>query len=194
MSAESVPQPWRSFLRELDEAMTDNVGIHCLGGFVISACHGFPRPTSDLDFCEIVPSVSVKMVLQLAGRGSQLHKKHGVFLEKVTVATLPEGYEDRLQEMFPDVFAHIRLFALDPYDLALSKLERNQDVDIEDVKYLARTVPFDLETLQQRYHSELRPLLGRPDREDVTLALWVAAIEEERAVQAPTSPFYRGRL
>jgi len=41
--------------------------------------------------------------------------------------------------VFPAAFQHLRLCALDPYDLALSKLERNIQRDREDVKYLART-------------------------------------------------------
>jgi hypothetical protein len=40
--------------------------------------------------------------------------------------------------MFPDAtWTHLRLFALDPVDLALSKLERNSDRDREDVVGLA---------------------------------------------------------
>jgi hypothetical protein len=38
------------------------------------------------------------------------------------VATHPDSYESRLTEMFPDIFRHLRLLALDPYDLALTKL------------------------------------------------------------------------
>jgi hypothetical protein len=30
------------------------------------------------------------------------------------------------------------------------------------VKYLARTVPFDLDVLRDRYEKELRPILGNP--------------------------------
>ena len=72
------------------------------------------------------------------------------------------------------------LFALDPYDLALSKLERNIQRDRDDVPYLARTVPFDLGILKQRYQKELWQL-GNPEREDLTLRLWIEAIEEERS-------------
>ena len=59
------------------------------------------------------------------GRGSDLHRKYGVYLDIVGVAPLPEDYESRLTEIFPDAFERIRLLALDPYDIALSKLERN---------------------------------------------------------------------
>jgi len=82
--------------------------------------------------------------------------------------------------MFPRVFKHIRLFALDPYNLALAKLERNIQRDRDDVKHLARTIPFDLDMLRARYEKELRPYLANPAREDLTLRLWIEAIEEER--------------
>ena len=72
------------------------------------------------------------------------------------------------------------MFALDPYDLALSKLERNAQRDRDDVRHLARTLPFDTAILKDRYQKELRPYLGNPKREDLTLQLWIEAIAEER--------------
>jgi hypothetical protein len=83
--------------------------------------------------------------------------------------------------MFPGTFRHLLLMALDPYDLALTKLERNIERDRNDVRYLARTVPFDLDLFRERYQSELRPYLGNPKREDLTLKLWIEAISEDRA-------------
>ena len=94
---------------------------------------------------------------------------------------MPDSYEDRLTEIFPGSFNRLRLLALDPYDLALSKIERNTQRDRDDVRHLARTIPFDLTKLRERYHTELRPYLGNPDREDLTLKLWIEAIEEERS-------------
>jgi hypothetical protein len=82
--------------------------------------------------------------------------------------------------MFAKTFNHLGLFALDPYDLALSKIERNTQRDRDDVKHLARTLPFDLNVLKERYEKELRPDLGNSRREDLTLKLWIEAIEEER--------------
>ena len=71
-------------------------------------------------------------------------------------------YESRLTEMFPGSFKKIRLLALDAYDIALSKLERNVQRDRDDVKYLARTLPMDLKLLAHRYEEELKPILGNP--------------------------------
>ena len=114
-------------------------------------------------------------------RGSPLHKKYNIYLDHVSVAKVPENYEERLTEIFPKTFKYLRLLALDPYDLALSKLERNIERDRDDVKHLAKTVPFDLKLLEQRYQKELRWQLGNPGREDLTLRLWIDAIVEERS-------------
>jgi hypothetical protein len=82
--------------------------------------------------------------------------------------------------MFPGTLQHIKLYALDSYDLALSKLERNSPKDREDVKYLARKTAMDLEILKKRYDVELRPYFGAPEKHDTTLKLWIEMIEEER--------------
>ena len=176
----NVPKPWKTFLKELDGLLSSDVHLHCLGGFVVTVCYGLPRPTADLDVLAIVPSDTQALLVKLGGRDSDLHKRHGVYLDLVTIATYPEDYEDRLEEMSSHAFTHIGLFALDPYDLALAKLERNFQRDRDDVVYLADTVPLDLSVLRRRYDTEMRPYLTRPEREDLTLDLWIEIIEERR--------------
>ena len=139
--------------------ISSDVALHCLGGFVVTACYGLPRPTGDLDVLLIFPPDSQALLLRLAGRNSKLHEKHGVYLDVVTVATYPENYEQRLTEVFAGACQRIRLLALDPYDLALAKLERNLQRDRDDFAYLAQTVPLDSSILRNRYNEEMRPYL-----------------------------------
>ncbi len=150
---------------------------------MITMVYGFSRPTGDLDVLEIAPEKVGHSLLELGMRHGPLHKKYKIYLDRVGVAHVPEDYEDRLTGIFPGVFKHLRLLALDPYDLALSKLERNIQRDRDDVKHLARTVPLDLQVLKDRYQKELRWQLGNPEREDLTLRLWIEAIEEEQSKQ-----------
>jgi hypothetical protein len=161
--------------------MHEEVRLDCMGGFVVTMVYGFSRPTADLDVLEIAPTAAGRTLLELGMQGSSLHKKYKIYLDRVGVAKVPENYEDRLTEIFPGVFKHLRLLALNPYDLALSKLERNIQRDRDDVKHLAKTVPLDLEVLKERYQKELRWQLGNPEREDLTLRLWIEAVEEERS-------------
>jgi len=178
MSSKTIHEPWRSFLSDVDERQAEDVELQCLGGFVVTVLYGLPRPTADVDVIAITPRSEIESLTRMAGPGSELHRKHKIYLQLVGVATVPDGYEDRLTEMFPGEFRHLRLLALDPYDLALSKLERNTEGDRGDVMHLARTVPLDLDVLRKRYETELRPYLGNPKREDLTLKLWIEAIGE----------------
>lgn len=134
--AKAIPEPWRSFLRELDQRATAETRLDCMGGFVVRMQYGFSRETSDLDVLVIAPREQQAALLELGARGGLLHKKYKVYLDYVGVAKLPQDYEERLVEMFPGVHKHLRLCALDPYDLALSKLERNIQRDRDECKTL----------------------------------------------------------
>jgi hypothetical protein len=180
MPTEAVPEPWASFLREIDSRLEGATELHCLGGFVVTTVYDMARSTADVDVLAIVPGDASRILSESAGKGSDLHRRHGVYIDTVAVATVPEDYEQRLTEIFPGAFRHLRLLAFDPYDLALSKLERNIQRDRDDVRYLARKVPFELDVLRERYEKEMRPYLAMPEREDLTLRLWVEMIQEER--------------
>jgi hypothetical protein len=78
-------------------------------------------------------------MLERGMQGSPFHKKYKVYLDRVGVAKVPENHDERPTEIFPKVFTHLRLLALDPYHLALSKLGRNIQRDRDHVKHLAKT-------------------------------------------------------
>ena len=176
----NIPEPWKSFFAAINRTLNEETRLEILGGFVVTILYDAPRTTADVDVISVIPNTETGNLIEMAGEGSPLHKKHGVYLDRVGIATLPENYEERLTEIFADEFQTLRLFALDPYDIALAKIERNIDRDREDVKFLAEVVPFDLQILEDRYFKELRPFLGIPEREDLTLKLWIEMIEEER--------------
>jgi len=176
MPSNKPAEPWMSFLSEIDKFVKGDTVFHCLGGFVITQVYGGSRTTSDVDVLTLVQTVPG--LYDFAGVGSPLHRRYKVCLDPVGIATLPENYEDRLNEIFPGNFERIRLLALDPYDLALAKLERNIERDRDDVKHLARTVPFDIEVLKKRYAEEFRVYVKNDAREDLTLQLWIDMIRE----------------
>ena len=168
-------------MRDLDGLLTEPVEFVCLGGFVMSLLYGLSRPTADVDVLEVRPGSVKQLLVQAAGEGSELHRKHKVHLQQVGVLlAYPEDYEERLTEMFPGALRQLRLLALDPYDLALTKLERNSQADREDVMHLAEFIPLDVSVLRKRYEEEMRPYYGDPTHEDQTLRLWIEAIEERR--------------
>src|SRR5262245_29278549 len=94
-----IPKPWRDFLRDLDANLESALELHCLGGFVMTVEYGLARPTGDVDVLAVKPSIDLDAVARV---GSEPHKKHRVYLQRVTVLdAYPEDYERRLTEMFP---------------------------------------------------------------------------------------------
>ncbi len=169
----AIPSPWAEFLKELDELLSNQVEVHCIGGFVVSLHYGLPRPTGDVDYYSVLPAHFARELQARAGRDSRLAKKYKLHFQHVAVTNLSENYEDRLEEMFPGQFKKLRLFAPDPYDLILSKLERNSPKDRDDVEYMAKTLRLDAALLRERYQKELRPYLSNEARHDLTLSLWI---------------------
>jgi hypothetical protein len=169
------PSPWKEFLTELDALLPESVSLHCIGGFVACVRYGLPRPTGDIDYISVYPRAAGQQLREFAGLTSPLARKHKLYLEHVGVANIPEEYETRLEEMFPGFFKNLHLFVPDPYDLMLSKLERNGPKDRYDVEFLAKTCAPDAQILQARYKTELRPNLFNEDRHDTTIRLWIEA-------------------
>jgi len=171
-----LPNPWRAFLVGVDRQLPGPIEIHCLGGFVAALYYDLPRPTNDLDYVEVVPHDAMPTLQEIGGVESPLAKEHRVHLQHVAVASLPESYAARLAEILPGTFQWLRIFALEPHDLALSKLTRNSPIDRDDVAQLARAVPLDADLLRMRYRKELRPIvIGDPGRHDRTLEMWLEA-------------------
>jgi hypothetical protein len=167
------PEPWNSYLAAIDATLDHHVVLHCIGGFAIAMLYDLLRPTVDIDCLSVIPVEETAPLQSLAGEGSGLHKKHGIYLQHVGIVTVPENYSARLLPMFPAAFRRLLLFGLEAHDLALSKLERNSARDREDIRFLARAAQLELSVLESRYHSELRPYLANTDRHDLTMRLWV---------------------
>jgi hypothetical protein len=171
-----LSNPWRAFLQGVDRQLPHEISIHCLGGFVAALYYDLPRPTNDLDYVEVAPNDARDILQRVAGIDSPLARKHRVHVQHVAVASLPESYTERLIEITPRTLRRLRLLALEPHDLALSKLVRNNPIDRNDVAQLAKAVPLHAETLRTRYRAELRPIIvGDPERHDLILEMWIEA-------------------
>ena len=89
--------------------------------------------------------------------------ERAVYLDIVTVASVPESYETRLTALYPECRTHLRLFVL-------------------EARHLARSGYLKAATLHQRYVDEMRPyVIGRESWHDQTLQLWIDAfLSQER--------------
>lgn len=130
MPPDRPPEPWRSFLADIDRRIDHPVVLHCLGGFAMAMLYALPRPTIDVDYLAVVPAQDVSWLQALAGRDSALHGKHGVYLQHAGIVTAPADYADRL----------IPIASAAPLDLSV--LERRYRSELRP--YLANAGRHDL--------------------------------------------------
>ncbi len=90
-SGKRPPEPWDSFLTELDAALFGIVRLDCIGGFVVTQLYGSNRTTADMDVIEIAPHEQAETFMHLALRSGPLARKHLVYVDRVGVAAVPDS-------------------------------------------------------------------------------------------------------
>lgn len=169
-----IGSPWSEFLRDIDGHLHERTEIHCIGGFAHQLLCENSRPTGDVDVVETIPAGAGDRLGRLAGPGSDLGLRHRLSLEWVRVVEPPAGYRERLLDATPADFENLRVRVLDPYDLVLTKIERNSPRDREDIRSLFAELDLDPAVLRSRFETELKPFLAvAPERTILTFDLWM---------------------
>jgi len=90
---------WKSFLADVDAALSRRFSLRCLGGFVLAAIYGLPHPTKDMDYIEIIPRDKELELMDVAGPESKLAKKHRLYIHRTAVSQYPYEFESRLETL-----------------------------------------------------------------------------------------------
>ncbi|MBI1296079.1 hypothetical protein GC175_14090 [bacterium] len=129
ITAERIHQ----FLTELAIRYTDPAEIVLLGGSALCLL-GSERPTLDIDYVgDDLRKSNLQLVID------QLSDELQVPIEPVPIGDfvpIPDGADKR--HIGIGRFGRLEVFALDPYTIALSKLDRGFDSDLEDIRFLLR--------------------------------------------------------
>ena len=101
-----------------------------------------------LDVDGSIPSDLAKAFdLEAKALGLNLH------LSQVGVFSPPEGYRERAKlEEFPK--RRLRVWYLDQYDLAISKIDRGIEKDFEDIERLHKKAPYEINKLIKIFNEE----------------------------------------
>jgi Nucleotidyltransferase of unknown function (DUF6036) len=151
----TITENWKAFLADVDNALTEKFILRCLGGFVLAAAYGLPRPTGDMDCIEITPADKQNDLLAIAGQSSALAKKHKLYIQKAGIAKYPYEFESRLEKLELG-FEKLELQILGPYDLVLSKLCSDRTKDTEDAKFLIKEAGLELNKFLEIWDSEMK--------------------------------------
>lgn len=132
-----------AFLVELGRRYPRSSELLLLGGSALCLL-GSSRPTLDIDY--VGDDLSKTELQQTI---DQVAKEMGIEVEAVPIAGFVPLPEDNVERRVPvGQFDAIEVFVLDPYTIALSKIDRGFDTDIEDVIFLIRREFVQLEKLE----------------------------------------------
>ena len=63
----TLPEPWLSFLAELDPIAGEPTKVPCIGGFADTQYYGSTRTTVDLDVIDVAPIASRNRLIEAGG-------------------------------------------------------------------------------------------------------------------------------
>ena len=121
----------QSILQILGERVLPASRLILIGGGAL-ALLGSPRLTIDIDFIgdDVHPSELDKVIMQVA-------KELKLYIEPVPLERfipLPSGSNERNIRI--GQFGNLEVYIADPYSIALSKLDRGLDTDLDDIVFL----------------------------------------------------------
>jgi len=135
----------KSFLECLGERITTDETIYLIGGSALILL-GSPRVTLDIDYVgSEFPSTSDSFAAQIKSLADEMHfEVEPVQLDEFI--PLPDGADQRHHLI--GEFGNLTVYVFDPYSVAISKLDRGFESDLEDVIFLIERKMITLEMLR----------------------------------------------
>jgi hypothetical protein len=162
----------RDFLLRLGEKYLKPAKLYLLGGGALRFL-GSSRRTVDIDFkLETAASRRDELIEVVETLANELQLE----LEIVPIEEfipLPEGVQSRHQRV--EQFGTVEVYIYDPYSIALSKIARGFEADLQDVVFLLEENIIDLGHLDQ-YVEDALPVAWEYDIDPADLELYLAEV------------------
>ncbi|MBI5352427.1 MAG: nucleotidyl transferase AbiEii/AbiGii toxin family protein [Chloroflexi bacterium] len=140
----------QSILTILGEQVPPASRLFLVGGSALTLL-GSPRPSLDIDFVgdDVHPNELHRAIMAKA-------KEMKLQVDIVPIdrfVPLPEGNEQR--SIYIGQFANLEIYVIDPYSIALSKLDRGLFTDFDDIIFLIKNDYITLKELEQITNSAI---------------------------------------
>jgi hypothetical protein len=142
----------RTFLQKLGERYSHLATLYSLGGSALCFL-GNPRRTVDIDYT--IPSTF--------DQASELNKVINILADEMHLELeivpieefipLPKGNDKRHKLI--EQFGNLKVYVYDPYSIALSKLSRGFETDLQDILFLLRQNIINLDDLKHYVEAAL---------------------------------------
>ena len=161
------------FLQRLGERYPGPATIYLLGGSALCLL-GSPRVTLDVDYTvEVAPEDTARFQAVLAELATEMR----LDLEDVPLAEfipLPPGARERRRAI--GRFGQLEIYIFDPYSIALSKIARGFEADLEDAVFMLREHLVEFDELERLFEQ----ILPESPKADIAPQEFRAYFEELR--------------
>ncbi len=163
----------QDFVEKLGRNYPHPVKLYLLGGSALCFL-GNPRRTIDIDFSIKEPSEEIRAKIEEIANLMALEVEIIDFHEFIP---LPENAEIRHRHV--GKFGEIDVYIFDPYSIALSKLARGFDTDIQDVIFLLERDIIRIDTLSI-FVKDMLPIAWDYDIDPVEMQKYLEIVRQLR--------------
>jgi len=143
-------QNMQEFLERLGRRYPNKATLNLLGGSAMMLL-GSTRDTLDIDYVgDDIQKDDFQIVLEETANELELETEP-VPIDRFI--PLPEGNEQR--KIFIGQYGNVHVYVIDPYSIALSKIDRGFDADVEDIIFLIKHNQINIEQLEKILHDGL---------------------------------------
>ena len=150
-----LPEELSNFLQVTDYYLTSRCELIIIGGAAASLAYGVTKTTSDIDTVSKIPDhLTVALDLAKAKTGFSIPVSH------VGVYEPPYNYETRLSLIENPILTKLQLFVPERHDLALMKIVRGYENDIQVIEEIHQNIPLEFDILVGRFMDEMTQVIG----------------------------------
>ncbi len=165
----------KKLFTNIDVRLKSTIDIYIIGGAAAILGYNVIKETNDID---IDGGIDQEFNQLFVAEAKKL--KLDLYLSSKGVFSPPENYRQRMiQETFPK--KKLRIWYLNQYDLAISKIDRGIEKDLEDLKRVHAKSPFDVSRLVEIFNNEYINVsaIGNPREKMMTLLDLVSMIFDD---------------
>ncbi len=174
------PSDIQEFLEAADSYLKSSFKLVIIGGAAAALAYKASKTTTDIDTANRLPE-------ELQHAFDAATKKTGLAIP-VSMAGIfdpPYCYEDRLQQYDQINLKFLKVYVPEQHDLALMKLVRGYENDIQTICEIHENMPFCFETLIERFLTEMTQVIGNSNTIKMNFLLAISELfGDELADQA----------
>ena len=153
-----LPEDLIKFLTKTDEFLKADCDLILIGGAAASLAYGATKTTTDIDLATKLPG-HLQEALKLAC------EETGILIPVSYVGQFepPYAFESRLKAIDGLKLDKLILSVPERHDLALMKIVRGYENDIQAIEEMHEVQPFYLEIFIERFMTEMTQAIGNPN-------------------------------